>query len=206
MTKRVNEDDIKEFVVPKPGPDGITHYGAPVGVLDLFDVAMRRPRRDFVPISQLDSPFGAPGYRLSFGSGNKSIEGFTDIDYPVWDAEKCEPVPYDDGTVREIICLHTLDHLSARAVQFWLADMQRILMPGGTINIVVPHHMSTLAEECIEHKTRYGLKTWRNILANPGYQLVDMDEPVEWKLAIGFNMVMGLEERNLVLVTQLVRQ
>jgi len=198
---------LTENTLPQPDDRGVTTYKSPTGLLEVFDIAMRRPRKEFRPLpSNWNWAEDEPTLRLSFGGGNKRITGYTEIDYPTWDAEKCEAQPYADGTVDGVICLHTLDHLSARAVQFWLADMQRILKPGGSIMIVVPHHMSTLAEECIEHKTRYGLKTWRNILANPGYQLVDMDEPVKWELEIGFNMVMGLEERNLVLVTQLVRR
>jgi hypothetical protein len=66
--------------------------------------------------------------------------------------------------------------------------------------------MSTLAHECIEHKTQYGLKTFRNILSEINDASVDYPEGRgPWGMRVGFNMVMGLEERNLVLVTQLVK-
>lgn len=176
-------------------------FGAPVTLDDVFDVAMIRERPYFIPLP-------TEGVRLHMGNGNKWTKGWTHLDYPEWDAESTpdRDIKYSPEEVDAILVLHTLDHLSAEAVVHFLKEVEYVLKPGGTLTVVVPHHMSTLAHECIEHKTQYGIKTWRNILNNPSYQPLLNGVRREWNLEIGFNMVMGVEERNLVLITQLVKR
>lgn len=181
------------------------HFDFPLGLDldDVFDVAMIRERPSFQTI-RVVRDFRR---RIHLGPGNKHIEGWTELDYPEWDAETMG-LPYNNESVDAFLALHVLDHLSATAVQDLMSEVQRCLVPGGTFTIVVPHHLGTLAWECIEHKTRYGLKTWRNIFANPAYTPINISNRPEivWRLDIGFNMIMGVEERNLVLVTQLIRR
>jgi predicted SAM-dependent methyltransferase len=188
----------------------VTLFRTPYDLDDLFDIAMGRPRVDFEELQM--SPFPGRGKRLHFGGGAKRLTGYEERDWPEWDAEATNmggqllPWPDEPGSVSEIVCIHTLDHLSSRAVQHWLREADQALEIGGHVNIVVPHFMSTLAHECIEHKTQYGLKTFRNILSEINDASVDYPEGRgPWGMRVGFNMVMGLEERNLVLVTQLVK-
>lgn len=185
-------------------------YPAPRQLDHIFDIAMRRPRALWLPIEipHTVRPESRANRYLHFGGENKIIDGYREINYPEWDAEKFQPFPLDSGTVESVICIHTVDHLSSTAVQFWLKDMERLLHPGGVITIVVPHFMSTLAHECIEHKTQYGLKTFKNILGGGNDVSVDFRDEGDWRrrLSVGYNMVMGVEERNLVLVTQLVKE
>ena len=197
-------------------PNGDTIYESPEDLFDIFDVAMRRPRVDWIeleypPFSQ--TPGEANDRFIQFGGENKILWGYREVNYPEWNAEDLmAPLPFETETVASIVCIHTVDHLSSAAVQHWLEECERILEHQGVITIVVPHFMSTLAHECIEHKTQYGLKTWRNLLGGGNDVSVDYrpEFPSEnhWResLKVGFNMVMGLEERNLVQVTQLIKK
>jgi SAM-dependent methyltransferase len=187
--------------LPEP-KDGLLHFPMPRGVMDVFDIAMIRHRPEW---SVLRPSAASWSKCVQLGGGRKKIEDWIDLDYPEWDAETMG-LPYEDESVDEFLSLHALDHMTPRAVQDLLAEVQRCLKPHGKFTIVVPHFLGALAWECIEHKSRFGLKTWRNILDNPAYTPINMTAPVEWKLKVGFNMIMGVEERNLVLVTQLHKE
>lgn len=184
---------------PEPEDDGSLNFPIPESLMEVFDVAMIRRRAEWRTLPHNSAR------RIQIGGGRKKLGGWEDLDYPEWDAETM-PLPYEDESVDAFLSLHALDHMTPRAVQDLLAEVQRCLRPHGTFTIVVPHFLGALAWECIEHKSRFGLKTWRNILDNPAYTPINMTAPVEWKLQIGFNMIMGVEERNLVLVTQLHKE
>ena len=194
----------RDRYIPTRDENGEITFLPPKDLGDVFDIAMIRKRPDFVPL-----PAPAIWRKLvQLGGGRKRIDGWEDLDYPEWDAESM-PLPYEDDSVDAIFSAHALDHMTATAVQDLLAEIQRVLKPEGTFTNVVPHHMSTLALECLEHKTRYGIKTWRNIFDNPAYTPINVSKPIlfiDWRLRIGYNMVMGVEERNLVLVTQLIKE
>jgi len=194
----------RDRYIPPEIEDGTINFLPPTSLADVFDIAMIRKRPDWMPL-----PLPAIWRKLvQLGGGRKRIEGWEDLDYPEWDAESM-PLPYDDESVDAIFSAHALDHMTVTAVQDLLSEIQRVLKIGGTFTNVVPHHMSTLAAECLEHKTRYGIKTWRNIFDNPAYTVINIRQvsrTINWTLKVGYNMVMGVEERNLVLVTQLIKE
>ena len=88
--------------------------------------------------------------KLNLGCGQNLKQGYVNIDkYPtfapdlVWDLEKT-PWPFEAGSVEAISACHVLEHLG-QATDVFLAVMQelnRVLRPGGTIEIKVPHHQS----------------------------------------------------------------
>jgi len=172
-------------------------FGEPWSIWDHWDIAMVRDLPEWVA-PRVDLPC------VQFGGGHKHIDGWENWDWPKWNAENRNHVitEYGNGTVGGIACYHTLDHLSPDGVINALAEFQRILAPGAAATIVVPHHMSTLAAECIQHKTRYGIDTWRNIFSERQYTHF---HSTEWQLRVGFNMIMGIAERNLVQITQLIK-
>lgn len=194
--------------IPERDPEGKLFFESPYDLSDVFDIAMIRERKGFI---RLPDP---RHYKcVDIGGGNKIVEGYDRLDYPHWVAGR-EPLPYGDGSVHAIFSAHALDHMTGEAVVALLVEVDRVLEPGGTFTVVVPHYSSQLAHECIEHKSQFGIKTWRNILANPAYdphfnfQRGDgyiEDAAHTWRLSVGFNMIMGVEERNLVLVTQLIK-
>jgi SAM-dependent methyltransferase len=186
--------------IPQPDENGVRLFCGPEEIADVFDVAMIRERPAFKNIPEP----GRGVLLVDIGGGNKHLFGYERLDWPTWDAESM-PMPYEDGSVDALFSAHAFDHFTAHGVVRVLAEGQRVLKPGGTFTIVVPHFMSTLAMECLEHHTRFGIKTWRNILSNPAYIPHLQPGGIEWELSVGFNMIMGVEERNLVLVTQLVK-
>lgn len=211
---------VRWTIVPNVGDDGNQEFDEPLDFWDHFDIAMVRSRAEFVDASTRSGP------RLHLGCGRKLIEPddpaedspWINIDYPEWDAEafrnpesKRARLPFDDESVAEIACYHTLDHLTPEAVVNALREFQRVLQPGAPATIVVPHFMGTLWNECLFHKSRFAVDTWRNIFSERQYDHTANERsrgtiPEPWKLDVGFNMIMGLNERNLVLVTQLVRR
>lgn len=187
----------------------MTYFAHPTSLWDHFDVAMVRNFPNFQTWGGFAT---APGYKaVQLGAGYKKISGWDNLDYPEWDAEDQTGnkwrLPYADEEVWEVATYHTLDHLSPEAVVRTLAEVQRILKPKGFITIVVPHHTSTLWNECLFHKSRFAIDTWRNIFSERQYSHAsDTGVLPDWKFKIGFNMIMGLVERNLVQVTQLIKE
>lgn len=192
--------------IPTRHPDHGYSFPAPRFLADVLDVAQIRESEDWV---LLERPNYTPYNCVSIGPGAKHMKNWIELDYPAWDAETM-PMPYPDDSIAAIFTAHTLDHLSPGAVVRLLAEAQRVLRDGGTFTCVVPHFLGQLAWECIEHKSRFGLKTWRNILENPMYVPTlnqrSLEPPKAWELEIGFNMLMAYEEANIVMVTQLIRR
>jgi SAM-dependent methyltransferase len=175
------------------GQDGNYHFDPPDDIWDHLRIAMVREWPDFIPT-------GRPvpgGIYLHLGHGRKWVAGYTHLEWPEWDGER-DPLPYPDNSVSGIITYHTLDHI-ANPLNV-LAEAARVLKPGGTFTNIVPHYLSELANSCLAHKSRYAIDTWRNAFSERQYSHNAPDE-----FQIGFNMIMGLTERNLVLVTQLIR-
>jgi hypothetical protein len=199
-----------DFIPPEPDSDGNQKFEAPYAVWDYLDMALVRPRPSFVI---------SPSMRLSvqLGAGRKKIDapGWSNLDYPEWDAESWKigefnnwRLPFGDGDVEEVVSFHTLDHLTPESVVRTLAEIQRVLCRGGTFTNVVPHGDSQLAKECIMHKSRFMIDTFRNIFSERQYDhRADMGEaPVPWAFDINVNFIYGITERNMVLFTQLVRR
>ena len=89
-----------------------------------------------------------------------------------------------------------------------MMEIRRILKPGGVFTHIAPHGMSQLAGECLMHKSRFWIDTFRNIFSERQYNQSADGVPVDfkWEFEIGANFIYGITERNLVLVTQLVRK
>jgi predicted SAM-dependent methyltransferase len=90
----------------------------------------------------------APEQKLHIGCGKNHLEGWVNIDvYPaplalnvLWG------LPFADGSVRHVFVSHLLEHLFfPRDVKPFLADIRRVLAPGGMVRFVVPD-----IEQCIE--------------------------------------------------------
>lgn len=179
-------------------------HPAPGDVWDHIDIALLRERRDWL--------WTPDGIKVHLGAGQKYLDNFINLDYPEWDAEALGSsgrwkLPLDDGTVSEIVTQFTFDHLEPWAVVRALRECQRVLRTGGIVNMVHPHYSSQLAHECIMHKSQFGIDTWRNIFSERQYDhTADGDTGEPWRLAVNANFMYGITERNLVLVTQLVKE
>lgn len=192
------EIDLRILWDQFPGSDGY-QFEPPRTLQDAWDIAMMRNIPEWLP---LPAPAGSTRL-IHLGGGNKHIDDWEELDYPEYDAETMD-MPYVDNSIHAILSTHALDHISPAGVVNLLREAQRVMVDGGVFTIVVPHFSGQLAMECIEHKSRYGLKTWKNIFGK--HERLTRPDPAQWQWEIGFNRIMANEEANPALVTQLIRR
>lgn len=90
-----------------------------------------------------------PVLKLDLGCGPHPRDGFTGVDVrdfgqPVThDLRK--PWPWKDGTVMEVHCSHFLEHLTGLERVHFVNELYRVLIPGGSCQIIVPHWASCRA-------------------------------------------------------------
>ena len=138
------------------------------------------------------------GISINVGAGNKKIKGAMPLDYPEWDAD-FQDLPFDGETVGTIHAYHFLEHVKDPVKM--LLEFQRVLMVGGVANIVVPYFRSQMAAHDLDHKTQWCEETWRILFNNPYYN----KNRISWRFTVGTNIIIGVVERNLALMTQLIR-
>ena len=71
------------------------------------------------------------------------------------------------------------------------------------MNIVVPYYSSQMMAHDLTYRHAFCEETWRIIFRNPYYK--QAGSPEEWKFDVGLNVIIGIVERNLCLMTQLIR-
>lgn len=140
---------------------------------------------------------------LNLGAGRKVLPFSTvNLDLPKWDA-RVDTIPYATGKVAGIIALHFLEHLDGDVVMRVLGEAERALMSGGSMLIAVPYYNSQVQAQNLDHRSVYCEETWRNVFEDETY---DRGTRGEWRLRVGFNLICGIVERNLCLMTQLVKE
>lgn len=161
---------------------------------DLFYIGMSRK----VPklLTELNT---SVNLNLGAGSGYKKINGTTPLDYPEWDAEN-DPIPYEDNSVDSIIALHFLEHI--KNVKFVIEEIDRVLRPGGFANIVVPYYNSNLQFSNLDHYSYFNEKTFDRLFTESTYISTDY----QFSLQVGTQFIIGIVERNLCLMTQLIKK
>ena len=97
--------------------------------------------------------------KLDFGSGPNPKEGFEGVDQYPFDGKvkhvldvRIGPWPWADSSVSEIQCSHFLEHLDAPERCAFLNECFRVLAPGGTMTVIVPHWCSNRAYGDPTHK------------------------------------------------------
>ena len=160
-----------------------------MNIQDRFLIGMKRKIPQMLPDH---------GVQIELGPGNSPLVGVDfPLEYPKWDANK-DPIPFESGTIDVIHMYHFLEHVNDPVMV--LKECERVLEKGGHINIVVPYWKSELAIEDLDHKNLFCEGTWDNIFYNSGY-----DKGIDWNLSVHFNIIIGVVERNLCLMTQLVK-
>lgn len=183
---------------------------------ELFKLGMKR---DVKPL--LDFP---EGIVLNLGCGKHVLDDAVNLDYPEWNAENYvievpnavkalmlgNTLPHPEmgsllvscpsESVTGIHAYHFLEHL--HDPRRMLREMQRVLIPGGVLNICVPHYWGSMAHHDLDHKHNFALDTWDNTFSAPWY---DKDRS-GWRFRIHFNMMMAITERNAAIITQLVKE
>ena len=138
------------------------------------------------------------GTALNLGAGSKHIKGAIPLDLPDWNAD-IDPIPYKDGEVSAIYAIHFLEHIGNPVSM--LRECQRVLKHGGVLNVVLPYYSSQIAIHDLDHKSFWCEDTWKHLFANDYYD----KEHKGWEFRIHTNFIFGLAERNMMLITQLIR-
>ena len=174
--------------------------GNPYGITEFFRLGMKRDtgEGDLEPWITRKGP----GLVLNLGAGNQRIPGTVSLGLdqePPWTA----PVlPYLDASVDGIHAYHFFEHLSGDTAIAQLAECQRVLKNGGWLNILVPLAGSHMSMQDITHKSFWTSETLQQLFANRGY---DPYPDWVWQFEVTFQMIAGLNERNLALMIQLVK-
>lgn len=143
-------------------------------------------------------PDGA-GPKLNLGPGQKHIEGAVELDLPHWDADH-DDIPYKTGSISTIYAIHFLEHVKQPLRV--LRECQRVLRPGGHLNVGVPYYRSQAAVMDLDHKSFWCEDTWKNLFNNEYYE----KNHDGWRFKIGTNLIFGIVERNMMLMTQLIKE
>lgn len=139
-----------------------------------------------------------PVYNL--GAGLTQMPQAYNLDLPDWDGTR-DRIPCGDGEAGGIYAFHFLEHLDNEQAIAMLRECQRALSVGCPLTIVVPHHFGTMAYHDLTHKTFYNADTFRNLMDNRWQS----HEREGWRFRIGLNVTMGVADRNLALLTQLIK-
>lgn len=164
----------------------------PGDLSSLFYAAMLRSIPDFSP-GRRDLP------GLNIGAGNKFIGETIVLDLPTWDAN-FDDLPFHNNSVGNIYCFGTLDHIVD--VPRVMKEFQRVLASGGVLNISVAFYKSQLAWEDPYHKSWFTETTWSKLMEKQYWTPDDFN----WKFRIGINIIIGVAERNLIVLTQLIKE
>lgn len=138
------------------------------------------------------------GTVLNLGPGNTPIPGTRGLDLPDWNAN-LDLIPYPNDTVDAIHAYHFLEHVDDPIKM--LTEIQRVLRVGGVCQLVVPYYTSQNWAQDLTHRSSWCETTWQNLFRNEFYT----NRRNGWKLHEGFNLIVGQTERNLVLLTQLIK-
>lgn len=80
--------------------------------------------------------------KLNLGAGNQRYEGYIGVDLSGYAADVIhdltQPLPYEGGSVEEIMTHHTLEHFSLWQARIVLRDWRRVLCDGGLLWGSVP--------------------------------------------------------------------
>ena len=142
--------------------------------------------------------------KLDFGCGPHKREGFLGVDirpFPGVDVvtDLRKKWPWKDASIAEAHASHFVEHLTATERIHFCNELYRVLVPGGTCQIIVPHWASCRAYGDLTHQWPpvsefwfyYLNKEWRaaNAPHNDGYHC-------HFEAGWGYNLRQDLSVRN----------
>jgi SAM-dependent methyltransferase len=144
--------------------------------------------------------------KLDLGCGINKKEGFVGVDIRKFEGvdvvtNLTKDWPWLDESVDEVHCSHFLEHLVSEDRIFFVNELYRVLKPGGTCALIVPHWASGRAYGDLTHKWPpvsemwfyYLDKGWRAINA-PHNDFYVCDFVVTWGYAAHANVATRNQE------------
>jgi SAM-dependent methyltransferase len=115
-----------------------------------------------------DAAFRAPngGLRINLGCGSKQRPGFLGVDLGEQTSAhvKMDVLAYlhslPGRSVAEVYSRHMLEHLEPVQLRELLSQVNRVLMPGGTIVFVVPHFSNPYFHSDPTHRQAFGVHSF----------------------------------------------
>jgi len=104
------------------------------------------------------TPDTATPLKLDLGCGPNKREGFRGVDSRQFDGKVDQvvdlrkPWPWKDASVAEVHSSHFVEHLTAMERVHFVNELYRVLIPGGTAQVIVPHWNSHRAYGDLTHQ------------------------------------------------------
>jgi SAM-dependent methyltransferase len=101
--------------------------------------------------------------RLNLGCGTDIRPGFVNLDVAALPGVEVVhdlsvlPLPFEDGVFTEVVCQDILEHVDFAAV---MAELHRILEPGGVVRVRSPHFTSAAVFIDPTHRTAFSIETF----------------------------------------------
>lgn len=175
-------------------PEAIRHMLKQIeSPMDLFENGIKRS-----PGPLLLPPPKAK--HINLGSGFSTIIGVDNLDLPEWRAPLL--MDYENESVGAVHAYHFLEHLDYEDLMAMLGEVDRVLLPGGVMYIAVPHAMSALGYQALDHRTFWTEEGLQDLFYSAGY---DARFGEKWSIEIAFMMVAGIRAHNMCLLAQLYK-
>lgn len=163
-----------------------------MNIQQLFKFGMKRDLPELLEFSGTAFDIGATGKIVTPGA---IPLGLPDWSFPF------QFIPARNSTVATIHCYHFLEHLSGTDVIAFLRECERVMIPGQSVmNFCIPYYNSQGQAQDLTHKSSWCEDNFKNLFQNSYYDIAG-----EWKLKVHTIMIIGIVERNLALIGQLVR-
>lgn len=126
---------------------------------------LKRSELGIQPLHQepKDSP---EGLRLNLGCGSKRVPGYVGVDIGEGSAVDVRMDVMDylrslaPHSVQQIYSAHFLEHVEARDLRPMLLEFDRVLRPGGGIQVIVPHYSNPYFYSDPTHRMFFGVHTF----------------------------------------------
>jgi len=135
------------------------------------------------------------------GTVNKNTKSDFVFSLPEWYFPR-DNIPVQSGTVSLIHCYHFLEHLSGEDAIKFLLEVQRVLKDGGIFQFGMPYYNTELAHHDLTHKSFWTESSFENLMRCKYYNVTEHN----WNLYIQSQCIIGVVERNLMLVGQLIKK